>query len=353
MRDLDGRVEKLRELTAPPLDNGDIDRIIAGGQRRHKIQRARRAGTLAVTGVALALLVGWLRLREPAALTFSDGSTVALADSHSEVSVTSSSQTRTEVAVRRGGGRFDVKRNPGRLFRVTAGAVTVDVLGTRFSVRHEGDEVHVSVERGRVRVRSPRGEQVLGEGEASAFPERAIGAPIVPARPVPLPELEDPPSPEPMPAPPPQTVVTPPPSPSVPSPSAADSRLGAVRDAPDALLHAADVARSSGHPKEAVRLLERILKRYAADPRAQLAAFTLGRLYFDQLHQPRAADGAFARARALAPNGPLAEDALFHQIECADNSGDPDTARARAREYLRLYPTGSHVRSAQRIRGPE
>ena len=76
--------------------------------------------------------------------------------------------------MRRGGGRFDVKRNPGRLFRVTAGAVTVDVLGTRFSVRHEGDEVHVSVERGRVRVRSPRGEQVLGEGEASAFPSARL-----------------------------------------------------------------------------------------------------------------------------------------------------------------------------------
>jgi len=379
MVDLDERLRELREHTAPPLSDGDVDRLIAGGTRRRKLRRARRiGGGVVFAGVAAALaLLTLSRLREPAALSFADGSTVALVDSHSEVSVTRSTLTSTEVAVRHGGGRFDVKRNPGRLFRVTAGPITVDVIGTRFTVTRDGDEVRVGVERGRVRVRSPRGDVVLGEGEASAFPEHGSGAPGA-GKTVPLPELDDPPAaPEPaattLPAPatpqaaPPATPPASEPRHAEP-PSWRDSMKrhdfagayalmrkdpSAVHDAPDDLLQAADVARWSGHPAAAVPLLERVLKRYAADPRAQLAAFTLGRLYFDELHRPREADAAFARARALAPNGPLAEDALFHQIECADNSGDVKTARARAREYLQTYPTGSHVRSARRIGGAE
>src|SRR5262249_5270614 len=95
-----------------------------------------------------------------------------------------------------------------------------------------------------------------------------------------------------------------------------DEGPSSVRDVPDHLLRAADVARWSGHPGEAVPYLERVVREHAEDPRAQLAAFTLGRVYMDELGRPRLAAAAFARARAFAPRGPLAEDALFHEIEC-------------------------------------
>ncbi|WP_129791705.1 FecR domain-containing protein [Sphingosinicella sp. CPCC 101087] len=59
---------------------------------------------------------------------------------------------RREIWLERGEAFFEVARAPGLPFVVHAGPRTVTVLGTRFSVRREGDRVSVAVLEGRVRV---------------------------------------------------------------------------------------------------------------------------------------------------------------------------------------------------------
>jgi len=71
------------------------------------------------------------------------------------------------------------------------------------------------------------------------------------------------------------------------------------------------------------------------------------------LGRPGDAAAAFARARALAPAGPLAEDALAREAEALVQAGARSDARARAAEYLRLYPRGRRGPALRVLGGPE
>jgi transmembrane sensor len=124
----------------------------------------------------------------------------------------------------------------------------------------------------------------------------------------------------------------------------------APRDEPAELLLAADVARLSRHPEEALAPLGRILEAHAADPRAPLAAFTLGRVLLDDLGRPREAAAAFERSRALAPAAPLAEDAFARQVEALSRAQSAD-ARALAGAFERQYPASPRLRAVRRFGG--
>ncbi len=71
-----------------------------------------------------------------------------------------------------------------------------------------------------------------------------------------------------------------------------------------ALLAAADAARLAGRPEDAVAPLTEIVTRHATDPRAAIAAFQLGRVLADDLHEPARAAEAFSRAYELDPLRP-------------------------------------------------
>lgn len=119
---------------------------------------------------------------------------------------------------------------------------------------------------------------------------------------------------------------------------------------PVELLLLADVARLSHHPADAVAPLERLLRTNLTDPRAPLAAFTLGRVLLDDLGRPREAADAFARAQNLdvqGTDGPMAQDALAREVEAWSRAGEPQRARERALEYVRRYPTGRRLRSVR------
>jgi transmembrane sensor len=60
--------------------------------------------------------------------------------------------TARVVTLERGEAYFDVARDPGRPFVVYAGNRKITDVGTKFSVRREGDHVEVMVAEGRVRV---------------------------------------------------------------------------------------------------------------------------------------------------------------------------------------------------------
>jgi TolA-binding protein len=114
-------------------------------------------------------------------------------------------------------------------------------------------------------------------------------------------------------------------------------------DTPAELLAAADEARLSGNPQAAVAPLRRLVARYARDPRAPAAAFTLGWLLLTDLGRSREAAVAFAEAERIAPRGALAEDAAARVAESWQKAGDTHRAAQAARRYQQLYPTGRYT----------
>lgn len=313
---------------------------------------------------------------------------------------------RTVIELSRGRALFEVAKNPRRLFRVESGGLAVEALGTKFSVERLGDSAaaatRVTVQEGRVRVLWAAHYAELGVGQSGEFPPQPGDQPV-PA-PVPVPALAPAPAAAPParksvaaaavrePAEPAQPhIAEPRPSeaadaatepPAPPSPAAEPAPAGPAAAAPSwqqlahegqferayersfgaatrssdsklspvELLLLADVARLSRHPADAVAPLERLLRTHLTDPRAPLAAFTLGRVLLDDLGRPREAADAFARAQTLdvqGADGPMAQDALAREVEAWSRAGEPQRARERALEYVRRYPTGRRLRSVR------
>jgi transmembrane sensor len=271
-----------------------------------------------------------------------DGSHATPLGQESRIALVSDSPSMVELNLQRGGARFEVVPNKNRRFRVDAGPVSVEALGTVFTVTHAHSErVRVAVVVGRVRVEYRGGSSVLAQGDDGVFPPAAEAQSA---------ELLD-------------ELNVPPPAPASSNAARelslegsdwralAESRKYAdayrelasgapVRDQPAELLLAADVARKSGHPAEAARYLSQIVERYPSDPRASVAAFTLGRVY-SGLGRPADAARAFGRAQALG--GALASDALAHEADAWEKAGDSTRARERAKRYVSQHPSGSEA----------
>jgi transmembrane sensor len=241
-------------------------------------------------------------------------------------------------ALRAGGARFSVPHDPDRPFVVAAGDVTIEDLGTTFTVRYlTADRLKIAVEDGRVRVRAGGSDSEVPAGAT-------LEVPVSPA-------VEDPRG-EQQPA----AVAAASWRPLAERGQYEEARRAlrkagpsAVRDDTADLLLAADAARLSGHPAEAVPYLERVLRGHARDPRAGLAAFTLGRVLLDELGRPSEAVDAFALARSSG--GPLAEDALARQVEALSRAGDVTRSRELALLYRRLYPNGRRAKAVSRFGG--
>lgn len=265
--------------------------------------------------------------QEPTPLSFRDGSRVFLDDVDSDVVVETVGPSLTETVLRRGGARFDVVPNPERQFRVDAGLVSVEVLGTEFSVRRGDGIVHVAVLRGSVAVEWPGGRTVLEAGMEGDYP---------PAPPGPAPD---------------DTTAEAPEQGTPAGRSRARSKKPDVRDevAPsvDALLDTADEARRRGDVSGALSSLRRIVRDHPRDARAPLAAFTMGRIEQGRGHHEVAA-GHFARVRSMRKNS-LSEHALAREVEAWAAAGQRGKARARAEIYLRKYPGGPHATQVEGV----
>lgn len=120
---------------------------------------------------------------------------------------------------------------------------------------------------------------------------------------------------------------------------------------PDDLLLAADVARQAGRPERAVPFLERVVAEHPREMCAQLAGFSLGKIYLDNLDQPALAARRFADVRAMAPAGGLAQDALAREVEAWARAGETSRARDGALEYARVYPHGQRLAAVRDLGG--
>jgi transmembrane sensor len=342
-----------------------------------KSQRTKRiAGPLLAAATLALAVVGWRVLTpsnasnpSPVAaqeagverLVLGEGTDVRL-DKGARFEVREREVDRVVVAVKTGLARFRVRHDPERVFRVHAGDVEVEDIGTTFEVENKDGSVRVAVTEGSVMVSFPRaegdagGKILLRAGDSGVYPAIARGA-----------EPSDRGSAEPA-APPSSTGE----AAREPREASAGWRELArsgkhrrayevlapgdfrdLRDEPGDLLLASDVARLSHHSKEAAGLLRRLLAGHSRDPRAPSAAFTLGWVLMNELGRPREAAAAFARAEALAPRGNLAEDAVARAVEAWVRAGELGRARAEVDRYRKSYPQGRHLGMLDRLTGAE
>jgi transmembrane sensor len=266
------------------------------------------------------------------ALVLGDGSEIESESAPPAIQIAEQTPTRTTVRLDAGEARFHVRHDARRVFRVDAGAIQIEDLGTVFHVAHEPQgRVRVRVTEGRVAVlwRATGSRVELGAGD-----ERLFGPDAAPAEP-------SSPAAEVTPLGPPPTLL----------PKANPSRHGSTANDPAHLLLSADEARRSGHPAAAVLPLKRLVDLYPGDPRAPSAAFTLGWILLTDLGRPREAALAFTEAERIAPRGTLAEDAAARVAEAWQKAGDQRRARAAARRYEQVYPAGRYVRLVDGIAG--
>jgi len=341
-------------------------------QRKLRVRGAiaRATSIVAATGAVVALVL-FLWKREHAlsvtvavAPTPANVAPAALAmlevvplDAASTLRWKDATGTHAVVAVDGRGARCSVAAAGARDVRVESGPVAVLADDAAFVVeRTEDDRVRVSVEHGRVRVMWALDTESLGAGESETFP-RSISMPSAPtegARGPALPRALPPTTPRTTPAPPSAEGWR-----ALARQGSYDEayvqlgREGGPKDDVNDLLLAADVARLGHHAADATPPLRQILDAHRDDPRASLAAFTLGRVLLNQLAQPAAAADAFATARALSPGGALAEDALAREVESRARAGERDAARRLAEQYVRSFPAGARTEDVRRLGGIE
>jgi transmembrane sensor len=350
-------------------------------QRRNQAQHRRGLLVAFVVGVASALCViglmnqvgvaprtahadSTLKLRGGQAWSSIDASGSAKSaelDDGSRIEVDGGRLTTLEntdrslvLLLAEGRASFDVHPGGPRRWSIEAGVATVEVVGTRFTVVREADQVVVEVERGVVLV---RGETVADRVQRLVAGERLV---VVQQRALASPALSTaiPSGPS---EPPPDRSKTAEPQPEWNdlaqrgAYSEAYEKLGTrgiaaqVETADlDRLLRLADVARLSGHPADAVEPLRRVITEHRADSRAALAAFTLGRLHLDSLRNPAAASSDFRTAIGLRLPSALLEDAHLRWIEAAAKAGDRRQAREAYDRYRSQFPQSPRTSIADR-----
>jgi transmembrane sensor len=357
--------EQLQQVGAAidPWGAAEVERAWTAHRGRRRRRAVRRRAMGAGAGLAVVLAAGLLATRarlpgttQPAAIRFADGSTATPAGGGAVLHAVEDAPARATVRLERGRAAFRVTKNPARRFRVDAGNVLVTVVGTAFTVERADGRTLVDVDEGRVRVQWAGGTAELGAGERSWFPRRVIATmpAAAPAPPPAAPALEP-------------VRSAPRPAPRAPAEWARLAERGDYRrsyqqlrqarpasiDDMQELLLAADVARLSGHPADALPFLERAAREHASDSRAAVAAFTRGRILLNQLGRAAEAAASFADAGRLASDDALAQDALAREVEAWARAGDRASARARAEAYLRRFPGGNRAGVVKELGGLE
>lgn len=353
--------QPLRELLVEDATEDEIQSVWRGVQRRRARARDRAAAgsplrwafVVVPLVLLLALPVLWWNNRAgdgalrdsaghalnvlggpaPSALSLSDGSRIELGE-NSELQVLDNDSTSFTSALRRGRGSFEVKPGGGRRWRIEAGKVQVEVVGTGFVVERSARETLVLVMHGTVLVRGegvPDGVQKLGAGEQlripNAGPSAVRGPATAPAAPV---------------------------APSNGSAPSLDAHAAVAAAEPSASaarkssLQLADEQRRHGDIAGAIQTLRAVAGQAQSGSERSIAAFTLGKLLLDAAGQPGDAARAFRSCLKSSPPASVAEDALARLVEAEARVGNASAAHALAVDYERRYPTGRRLTDVQR-----
>jgi transmembrane sensor len=115
------------------------------------------------------------------------------------------------------------------------------------------------------------------------------------------------------------------------------------------LLALADAGRFFGPSKRAVSALVAMRARFPGSTAAGTAAFTLGRIVFENEHDYPQAASWFETYLREQPRGPLMGDAFGRLMEARLRAGDATRARTSAEQYLRRFPAGPYSGEARGI----
>jgi hypothetical protein len=320
--------------------------------------------------------------------------------------VTVEAQTPTEVQLALDRGRVHVTVDPAERRRWTVSVrpeprdgqrcepVAVEVLGTVFDVERDADAVTVSVDRGVVAVSGPGFSHRVEASravtvplgctslpEADAEPPSSpssvaalAAAPRPPDGPTPTADLGESTSPS-------VALESPasltPPTPSeVPRPTApasnhrrkrpptrgtaevvvtpTETAVAAPVDDPPRppslsdVMATADAHRRAGEVREAIELLEGLLRERDHEPGAGIVAYTLATLH-EGAGDPSAAARAFDRASGLGLPDALRAAAVARAFDAWARAGDSERATRGAADYLARYPTGEAAAAARAV----
>ena len=103
-------------------------------------------------------------------LRFRDGSIVTLLGGDAEVNLSYVHDRRIVSELINGAARFEIARRPSRVFRVSAGEVTVESAGMLGELSRQASGLHVRVLEGRARVLWSKGQRQLRKGDQGVFP---------------------------------------------------------------------------------------------------------------------------------------------------------------------------------------
>lgn len=278
--------------------------------------------------------------QEASQFTLRDGSSV---EAGPDTAVTLSRLEEQEIGLTlsRGRARFQVSKRPERRFQVRVADVTVTVVGTRFVVRSEEEQVEVQVEEGVVEIEHHGHRSTLKAGQSWSRPRvDALREPPSSVQPSSPSEAEAPDDLE--------AKAPPPPAPAViedrPLPRGVGKPRGQRAQA-DQRFEAALEARRSGDSQAALRAFREFLRLHPNHPRMALASFELGRLEMDVAHDLDAAVIALERAVLAGRGANFAEDALARLIQAQAGRGDRRGCQEARKLYADRYPTGSYAAS--------
>jgi hypothetical protein len=102
-----------------------------------------------------------------------------------------------------------------------------------------------------------------------------------------------------------------------------------------------DVLRLTRHHQDAVTVLG-VVADTAPKANAAVAAFLIGRISFDDLHQPAEAAAAFSRAIELGLPATLAEEVYPRLVEAQLAHDDRHGAALTAAAYRAKFPSGAY-----------
>ncbi len=294
------------------------------------------AAALAAAAIAIVVLAG--RDQRPVEIAgpslvetpvggsskFTVGDAVVQAGSDTSVSV-STSDAGVALILGRGAVDCDVEPRNGRApFRVQAGDVDVEVIGTRFSVTRVGSGARVDVTRGKVRVRSAGGERFLTAGQS--WTPSVITADVSPPPPAPIES--------------PNEVVSP--QPATETPHTTEPRPQPPKELTRREAFSQAQVLESKDAQKAARAYRSIAS--GSDSWAALALYSLAELQAGN-DVTQALKSLDELARRF-PRGANAEDAAWLRVDVLRRAGRPDEARAAARSYLRAFPGGTYAKQA-------
>jgi len=375
-----GRADFLRQVAARNAEAGRQRGYLARHWRMLLLASATAAGAVALfvwARLPVSFQVGALAARgrpgdlvraapdKPMQLSFSDGSSLELgAGGRLRVLATNPKGARVLVE----DGAVEVHVTPAKLgkkqWRFEAGPFHVQVTGTRFRLSYQalGQTFALATREGRVVVSGPclKSPTAVDAGSRLKLSCLTKEAPKEAPRTVSSSELP----------------AAQPPAAALAAPEGKPVRVSMLwRDllsagklqeglraaeradfnrvcqvaTPKELLALGDAARLFGHSRRAVTALRVLRQRFPKSREASTAAFTLGRVAFEQKRAYAEAATWFATYLREQPNGPLMGDSVGRLMEAKLRAGDDSGARSDAEQYLRRFPEGPYASEARGI----